>query len=298
MLAGPTASGKSGIALLLAEKYGLEIVTADAMQVYRGMDIGTAKPTLAEQRRVKHHVLDVVTPAESYSVAAYVAHAHSAIAAILERGSVPVVVGGTGFYLRALREGLPTVPEADAAVQAPLWSAVERGRLPELMAELEALAPIDAARAGANPRRVVRNLEVLRRTGRPPSAFEYTAPRYSFDLLVLAPPAAALTPRIVERTKAMFAAGLVGEVSRLLEEFPAQGTALQAIGYKEVVGHVRGGITVSEASESVTSATLRYAKRQRTWFKAEKGATVVEAAGADALPMVEAWLVSLLDGRG
>ncbi|HET8984184.1 MAG TPA: tRNA dimethylallyltransferase, partial [Trueperaceae bacterium] len=174
----------------------------------------------------------------------------------------------------------------------------ERGRLPELMAELEALAPIDAARAGANPRRVVRNLEVLRRTGRPPSAFEYTAPRYSFDLLVLAPPPAALTPRIVERTKAMFAAGLVGEVSRLLEEFPAQGTALQAIGYKEVVDHVRGAITVSEASESVTSATLRYAKRQRTWFKAEKGATVVEAAGADALPMVEAWLVSLLDQRG
>jgi tRNA dimethylallyltransferase len=298
MLAGPTASGKSGIALVLAEKHGLEIVTADAMQVYRGMDIGTAKPTLEEQRRVRHHVLDVVTPAESYSVAAYVAHAHSAIAAILERGSVPIIVGGTGFYLRALREGLPTVPEADPAVQAPLWTAVEQGRLPELVAELEALAPIDAARAGANPRRVVRNLEVLRRTGRPPSAFTYTEPLYSFDLLVLSPPPAALASRIIERSKAMFDAGLVSEVSRLLEAFPAPGTALQAIGYKEVVDHIRGGITVGEALESVTSATLRYAKRQRTWFKAEKGATLVEAAGADALPIVEAWLVSLLGEKG
>jgi tRNA dimethylallyltransferase len=298
MLAGPTASGKSGIALALAEKHGLEIVSADAMQVYRGMDIGTAKPTLAEQRLVRHHVLDVVTPAESYSVAAYVAHAHSAIASILERGSIPFVVGGTGFYLRALRDGLPTVPEADAAVQAPLWAVVEQGRLAELMAELEDLAPTDAARAGANPRRVVRNLEVLRRTGKPPSAFAYTPPRYAFDLLVLAPSPATLAPRIIERAEAMFDAGLVDEVRRLLAAFPAKGTALQAIGYKEVVDHVRGGSTVREAIDSVTDATLRYAKRQRTWFKAEKGATVVEAAGADALPAVEAWLVSVLGGRG
>lgn len=298
MLAGPTASGKSSIALALAEAHGLEIVTADAMQVYRGMDIGTAKPTAAEQRRVKHHVLDVVTPAESFSVAAYVEHAHSAIAAILERGSVPLVVGGTGFYLRALRDGLPTVPQADLAVQAPLWAAVEQGRLSELLAELASVAPADAARAGANPRRVVRSLEVLRRTGKPPSAFPFTAPRYSFDLLVLAPPSATLVPRIAERARAMFDAGLVNEVSRLLQDHPLQGTALQAIGYKEVVDYVRGQSTLGETIDRVTSATLRYAKRQRTWFNAESGATVVEAAGAGAFPQVEAWLLSLLDQLG
>jgi len=298
MLAGPTASGKSGIALALAEAHGLEIVSADAMQVYRGMDIGTAKPTAAERKLVKHHLLDIVTPAESFSVAAYVEHAHDAIAAILERGSLPLVVGGTGFYLRALRDGLPTVPEADTAAQAPLWAAVEQGRLPELMTELASVAPADAARAGSNPRRVVRSLEVLRRTGRPPSAFTYTAPRYSFDLLVLAPPPATLVPRITARTRTMFDAGLVNEVARLLQEYPLQSTALQAIGYKEVVGHVRGRTTLSEAIDRVTSATLRYAKRQRTWFKAERGATVVEAAGADAYPKVEAWLLSLLDKLG
>ena len=294
MLAGPTASGKSSIALALAEAHGMEIVSADAMQIYRGMDVGTAKPTPAERARVRHHLLDVVTPAESFSVAAYVEHAHAAIAAILERGSVPLVVGGTGFYLRALRDGLPTVPQADPAAQAPLWAAVEQGRLSELMAELASVAPADAARAGVNPRRVVRSLEVLRRTGKPPSAYPYTAPRYPFDLLVLAPPPTALAPRIIERAKAMFDAGLVAEVSRLLREFPEQGTALQAIGYKEVVGHVRGESTLAEALERVTSATLRYAKRQRTWFKTERGATVVEAAGAEAFPAVAAWLSSLI----
>ena len=294
MLAGPTASGKSSIALTLAEEHGLELVSADAMQVYRGMDVGTAKPTRAERARVRHHVLDVVTPAESFSVAAYVEHAHAAIAAILERGSLPLVVGGTGFYLRALRDGLPAVPEADPAAQAPLWAAVEQGRLADLIAELGRSAPADAARAGANPRRVVRSLEVLRRTGRPPSAYPYTAPRYSFDLLVLAPPPSTLVPRITERAKAMFEAGLVAEVASLLREFPVQATALQAIGYKEVVSHVTGESTLLEAVERVTNATLRYAKRQRTWFKAERGATLVEAAGAEAYPAVEAWLLSLI----
>src|SRR5688572_17503827 len=119
MLAGPTASGKSGLAMTLAEAHGLEIVSADAMQVYVGMDIGTAKPSVAERATVRHHVIDVVTPAETFSVAAYVERAHAAIAAILERGEVPLVVGGTGFYLRALREGLPTTPQADVAAQAP-----------------------------------------------------------------------------------------------------------------------------------------------------------------------------------
>jgi len=297
MLAGQTASGKSSIALELAEAHGLEIVTADAMQVYRGMDIGTAKPSAVEQRRVKHHLIDLVTPAESFSVAAYVEHAHSTIAAILERGSVPLVAGGTGFYLRALRQGLPTVPAADPEVQAPLWDEVERGRLSHLMAELAAVAPTDALRAGANPRRVVRSLEVLKRTGKPPSAFPYTAPRYSFSMLVLAPPPATLAERIAARTQTMFEAGLVAEVARLLEEYPVQATAFQAIGYKEVVDHVRGSCTLAEAIDRVTTATLRYAKRQRTWFKAEQGTTIVAAAGTKALPEVEEWLSALLGGR-
>ena len=294
MLAGPTASGKSGLAMALAAKHGLEIVSADAMQVYRGMDIGTAKPTLDEQRRVPHHLIDVVSPAETFSVAAYVEMAHAAIAATLARGSVPLVVGGTGFYLRALREGLPTVPEADPAAQAPLWTAVEEGGLSALMAELRERAPVDADRAGANPRRVVRSLEVLRRTGEPPSAFPFTTPRYQFALLVLEPPVEELTRRIEERGRAMFEAGLVREVEGLLREHPVQPTALQAIGYKEVVAHLRGAATLPEAVDDVIRATTRYAKRQRTWFRAERDATVVRSAGEAALPHVEAWLEGVL----
>src|SRR5690606_1996982 len=195
-------------------------------------------------------------PAETFSVAAYVERAHAAIAAILERGEVPLVVGGTGFYLRALREGLPTTPQADVAAQAPLWEEVEQGRLAGLMTELRDRAPVDADRAGATPRRVVRSLEVLRRTGKPPSAFPYTAPRYSFSMLVLAPPPATLAERIAARTQTMFEAGLVAEVARLLEEYPDQATAFQAIGYKEVVDHVRGSCTLAEAIDRVTTATL------------------------------------------
>lgn len=298
MLAGPTASGKSAIALVLAERYGLEIVSADAMQVYIGMDIGTAKPTADERRRVPHHLIDVITPAQSFSVAAYVERAHVAIAAILERGSVPLVVGGTGFYLRALREGLPTVPEADPTAQDPLWKEVERGRLTTLMAELRQHAPVDAERAGANPRRVVRALEVVRRTGRPPSEFPFTAPVYRFAHLVLQPPVEDLTRRIAERARTMFEAGLVAEVESLLRDHPVQSTALQAIGYKEVVQHVRGNSTLTEAIDAVTRATVRYAKRQRTWFRAEKDAVVVNAVGSAALREVESWLLTVLSEHG
>ena len=298
MLAGPTASGKSAIAMVLAETHGLEIVSADAMQVYIGMDIGTAKPTTDERTRVPHHLIDVITPAQSFSVAAYVERAHAAIAAILDRGSVPLVVGGTGFYLRALREGLPTVPEADPAAQDPLWKEVERGRLTVLMAELRERAPVDAERAGANPRRVVRTLEVMRRTGRPPSEFPFTAPAYRFAHLVLQPPVEELTQRIAERTTAMFEAGLVAEVESLLRDHPGQSTALQAIGYKEVVEHVRGNSTLTEAVDAVTRATVRYAKRQRTWFRAEKDAVVVSAAGSGALRDVESWLLTVIAEHG
>jgi len=268
----------------LAEALGLEIVNADAMQVYRGMDIGTAKPTAAEQARVRHHVIDVVTPAEAYSVARYVDDAHYAIADVLARDKLPLLVGGTGFYVRALRAGLPTAPPADAAAQAPLWQAVEQGRLDELIAELRAASPSDAERAAGNPRRVVRSLEVLRRTGRPPSTFPFTEPRFSFDLFVLAPPTGELRPRIVRRARKQFEDGLVEEVAGLLREYPRQPTALQAIGYKEVAELLRGKATLADAMERVVNATARYAKRQRTWFRSERGASVWPFTGEQAEP--------------
>ena len=282
MIAGPTASGKSAVAMALAESFDLEIVNADAMQVYRGMDIGTAKPSLDEQERVRHHVIDVVTPADAYSVARYVEDAHLAIEDVLARGKLPLVVGGTGFYLRALREGLPTAPPADEVAQSPLWQAVEQGRLEDLIAELRAASPIDAERAAGNPRRVVRSLEILRRSGRPPSAFPFTEPHFEFTLHVLAPPTTELRSRIGRRARRQFEDGLVVEVTDLLRRYPTQPTALQAIGYKEVARYLRGEVTLDLAKEDVVNASARYAKRQRTWFRAERDAQIWKFTGEQA----------------
>ncbi len=292
-LVGPTASGKSAAAALLAEELGLEVVSADAMQVYRGLDIGTAKPNAEEQRRVRHHLIDVVDPDERFSVARYVELAEQAIADVLARGRVPLVVGGTGFYLRALREGVPTAPEADPVRQAPLWRAVEEGRLDELVAELAAASPADAERAARNPRRVVRSLEVLRATGKPPSAFPYTEPRFRYVVFVLDPPPTELRRRIARRARRQFEAGLVDEVRALLARYPDLPTARQSIGYKEVVAHVRGEATLEEAVQAVTVATARYAKRQRTWFRREPDVHRLPMTGEEAVPLLRERLRAL-----
>lgn len=298
MLAGPTASGKSAAAFRLALSHDLEIVSADAMQVYRGMDIGTAKPPPVEREQVPHHLIDVVSPAEPFSVADYVRLAEAAIAAILSRGRLPLVTGGTGFYLGALRRGLPTVPPADRQAQAPMWREVEQGGLPTLMAELARLSPQDAARAGSNPRRVVRSLEVLRKTGKPPSSYPLKPPRYRYQLQLLMPSSDLLRQRIAARAATMFEQGLVEEVAGLLERYPQQPTALQAIGYKEVAQHLRGEISLQEAQVAVESATRRYAKRQRTWFRAEPEALMITATGEEAATSLDRWLAPLTAALG
>jgi len=294
VLAGPTASGKSALALELGEAFGLEVVSADAMMVYRGMDIGTAKPPLEERGRVPHHLVDIVAPDESFSVAAFVVRAEAAIADVLGRGRLPLVVGGTGFYIRALSEGLPTLPPADPEVQKALWARLEREGLDTLIGALESRSPADAARAQRNPRRVVRALEVLERTGRPPASFPRTAPRFLFDKRVLTPSAEVLAGRIEARTRGMFRAGLVEEVRSLLARYPASTTAMQAIGYKEVRDHLQGRLSLGEAEREVTQATLRYAKRQRTWFRGEPGARTLCGDPSDELGALRAWLEALL----
>ncbi len=282
VLAAPTASGKSALALEFAQALPLEIVSADAMMVYKGMDIGTAKPTVAERRSVPHHLIDIVSPDEPFSVADYVKRAEAAVAAVLERGKLPLIVGGTGFYIRALSEGLPTVPPADTDVQARLWARLKREGLDALVDELDAFSPEDSRRAQRNPRRVVRALEILERTGRAPSSFAKEVPRFRYDKAVLLPDVDLLSTRIALRTERMFGAGLTEEVRGLLERYPARPTATQAIGYKEVADYLEGRYTLREAKQAVTLVTVRYAKRQRTWFRKEPGAVrypIAEAAG-------------------
>lgn len=287
VLGGPTASGKSGLALGLAERFGFEIVSADAMMVYRGLDVGTAKPTPGERLRVPHHLIDVAAPDEAFSAARYVRLAEGAIAETLARGRLPLVVGGTGFYIRALTEGLPSAPAADPEAQRPLWERLGQRGLDALEAELSALSPDDARRAQRNPRRLVRALEIWGRTGRSPASFPPTPPRYRYSKRRLEPERGELAERITRRTAAMFAAGLVAEVGGLMARFPAATTAFQAIGYKEVRAALLGEYPLADAPEAVTRATLRYARRQQTWFSREPGMTRLEPGDASA------WLAEL-----
>ncbi len=286
VLAAPTAAGKTAAALRLAAHpagCGLEVIVADAMQVYRGLDVASAKPTADERARVPHHALDLVAPHEPFSVAAWVAAAEVAIDDVRARGGRPLVVGGTGFYVAALADGLPTTPPSDPAHRAALEAELTERGLDALDAELRTAAPEDAARAQRNPRRVVRALEVLRATGRPPSSYPAAPARFAVRTFVALPTPGRLVERVRARVAAMVATGLVDEVARLLASVPPEATLWQAIGPKELAPALRGQRSLTDALADVADATLRYAKRQRTWFAKRPAAAERHADVLDAL---------------
>lgn len=295
LLGAPTASGKSAVALRLARRFGLELVSADAMQVYRGLDVGTAKPTPEERALVRHHLIDVVSPQQPFSVAAWVALAEAAIVDADARGVRCLVVGGTGFYLMALAEGLPTTPPADPGAQAPFWERLEREGVSALERELAAVAPEDAVRAQRNPRRLVRSLEVLARTGRPPSAFPRRTPRVAADRTWLIPSLEALEPRIEARARAMLSGGLIVESAAL--DAASLATASQAIGYAEAAAVARGEMGMDEALTAIVTATRRYARRQRTWFRRHAAERRLASLAAPAEPILAAWLSAATSDR-
>ncbi len=270
-LVGPTASGKSAVALALAEKRGGEIISVDSMQVYRGLDIGTAKPSAAERARVPHHLIDVVELTEAFDAAKFVEQARRAEQGIRARGRTPIFCGGTGLYLKALLEGLGDAPPSDSALRR----ALEATPLEELLRELEQRDPVTYERIDRqNPRRVIRALEVIRLTGKPFSAQRATWSSSStlnsqpLTLFGLKRTAADLHARINARVEEMFARGLVEETQRLLamglERNP---TAMQAIGYRQVVEHLSGARSLAETVELVKIKTRQFAKRQMTWFR-------------------------------
>lgn len=268
-LAGPTGSGKSAAALALFERVGrrrLEIISADALQGYRGFDIGTAKPSAAERAEVPHHLFDHLDPSEPLDVVAWCAAAEKAIAAVQARGATPLLVGGSGFYLSALADGRPSTPRSDPALRAELEAELAERGLEALERELAAAAPHDAAAAQHNPRRVLRALEVLRSSGRPPSAFPPLPPRTAVRSFIALPEWGALEARLEARLDAMLAAGWLDEVAGLLERVPPTAPAWQAIGYRELAAVVSGSATLASARAEVLLTTRRYAKRQRTYF--------------------------------
>lgn len=263
---GPTATGKSDLGLALAERLGGEVVNADAMQLYRGLDIGTAKLSPAERRGVPHHLLDVLEPTEDATVAAYQRDARAAVAGIAARGRRPVVVGGSGLYVRALLDRIE-FPGTDPEVRARLEARVEAEGARALHAELAAVDPVAAESIGPrNARRIVRALEVVALTGRPYSAnlpgHDYAVPAVQIGLDC---DRAVLDARVAARVDRMWEAGLVDEVRRLLERGIGR-TAARAVGYAEVIAALRGDTTLDEARAQVVAGTRRLARKQMGWF--------------------------------
>jgi tRNA dimethylallyltransferase len=272
-IVGPTATGKSSIALELAADLGGEIVNADSRQIYRGMDIGTAKPSLEDRRRVRHHLYDIADPADSYSLALYVRHAREVLESLWAKGSFAWLVGGTGQYIWALLEAW-TVPEVppDDAFRAKLADEAKTGGTAVLHDRLAAVDPVAAERIDPNNvRRIIRALEVHEQTGVPISEWQKKgAPDFEFLLFGVDMPNAELDPRIESRVDAMFASGFVDEVRDLLDSgLPADAPAMSSIGYGEVARHLAGELTLQEARDETVRATRRLVRRQRQWFRSD-----------------------------
>ena len=283
-IVGPTGSGKTVLAMTVAEHLDAEIVNADSRQLYLGMDIGTAKPSAKERRRVPHHLIDVRTPDQPLDVAEFVTLARATIADIARRGRRALVVGGSGFYLRALRGGIFEGPAASEEIRRELAAvAAERGT-PFLHDELAKVDPPSASRVQRNDLyRIVRALEVYRITGVPISVHQqrHAFAQREFDTLTIAleVPRERLYENINTRFDAMIAEGFVDEVRRLLEQgFSPERPPLSTIGYREIAAHVRGEMTLETAVELAKRKTRHFAKRQLTWFRHEPEVTWVDAS--------------------
>ena len=271
---GPTASGKTALAVELCLRRGGEVVSADSMQIYRGMDIATAKPTEAEMRGVPHHMIDFIDPGEDFSVARYCELARPIIASVYDRGHLPVVAGGTGLYIDSLLGNVDFAEaQADPALRAELNAQLDAEGLDAMLALLRAFDPESAERlsVGRNPQRVIRAIEVYRLTGLTQTklnAMQTSAPSPYRTLRIglKASDRAYLYDRIGRRVDAMLEAGLVEEARRFYSA-DLGSTAPAAIGYKELLPYLRGDLPLDTCVESLKRATRRYAKRQLTWFR-------------------------------
>ncbi len=275
---GPTAGGKTALSIALAKRLGGEIISCDSMQIYRGMDIGTAKPDEKERAGIVHHLIDIADPAEPFSVMDYVTAAERAVSEILSRGKLPIFCGGTGLYLDAfLRGGLSETPAGDPALRAELAERAATQGVEQLHAELAAADPESAAAIHKNNvRRVIRALEIYLLTGVPKSEWDRRSQalscRYRAAVVGLRfNDRALLFDRIERRVDLMLEQGLIEEIRALMRAgiFDSSPTAAAAIGYKELLPFVRGECELSLAVEELKTATRRYAKRQITWFSAK-----------------------------
>lgn len=284
-LTGPTAAGKTAVGLGLAERIGAEIISLDSMTLYRGMDIGTAKPTAEDQARVPHHLLDLVPPTDDFSLAEYLDAAHEKISDIKSRGKEVLFVGGTALYLKSLLRGVYQGPPPDWDFRQAIEVELAKVGLPELHKRLMVIDPLLAAKLHPNDkRRIIRALEVFRVTGQPLSHrqthFDEGRPAVECKVFVLSWPRDELHRRIDARVDAMFAAGLVDEVRGLIKNYGTLSrTASQAVGYREVMEHIAApASSLSGCIELVKARTRQFARRQETWFRGLSECTFVPQA--------------------
>jgi tRNA dimethylallyltransferase len=296
VITGPTASGKTALAVELARGWDGELIGADSVQVYRGFDIGSSKPTPDELQGVRHHLLDVREPGDELDAAGFAALADAAIAEVRQRGKLPIVVGGSGLWLRALLRGLVELPAVDPALRSALLAEADQLGAAALHARLAGVDPLAASKIHPNDVvRITRALEVHAQTGQPLGALRAEhalgAPRYRALRVILDWPNEALYPRIAQRTAEMFARGFVDEVRGLLERYPAA-RALGAVGYREVVAHLEHATELAATIAEVERATRIYARRQRTWLNNEPGERL--AANPSQLEDVRARLAAFV----
>ena len=277
VICGPTASGKTALSIALAKAFDGEVVSADSMQIYRRMDIGTAKPTKQEMDGVPHHMLDVAEPGEAYSVSRYVEEATACVEDILARGKLPIVCGGTGLYIDGLIRGTDYQPAGtDNGIREQLEGEWEAQGAEEMMARLAAVDPDSAARLYlSDKRRILRALEVYLATGETITVHNARTkeipPRYEAIMIGLnTEPRQILYDRIDRRVGIMLEQGLLQEVQSLLEDGLLEGTAAQAIGYKELLAYFRGEMTLETAADLIRQKSRNYAKRQLTWFRRDE----------------------------
>lgn len=294
---GPTASGKSDVAMAVAaEVSGVEIVVVDAMQVYRGMDIGTAKPTAGDRAAIRHHLLDLVDPADDFTVTQFVDAARTALGDIAERGATPLLVAGTGLYLRALTDPMD-VPGTWPEVRLDLERRADVDGVPVLHAELAALDPVAATKMEpTNRRRVVRALEVTLGSGRPFSSYGPGLDHYPptpYRMVGLRWPREVLRDRVATRVDRMMDTGLLDEVRGLLDRPGGLSrTAHQALGYKELIDHLEGRCGLDDAVDTIVRRTRQFAVRQERWFRRDPRVVWVDVRAnpvAEVAPMVGEW---------
>ena len=286
VICGPTGVGKTAAAVHLAGRLAIEVVSADSRQVYRGMDVATGKPTAAEQAAVPHHLLDVIQPDERYHAARFRREAISSIDAIRARGRLPVVVGGTGLYIRALLKGLDAAPPADPALRARLEAVAAVSGVPALHGQLAALDPAAAQRLHPNDRvRIIRAIEKRNSGAGDEGSWARAVSPWQVLLFGLCQERGALNRQLEERARGMFSSGMMDEVTRLLGAgYDESSPGMAGIGYRQVAAVARGRMTEAEALGLMVRDTRRYAKRQMTWFAREatlRWLDVDETGGAE-----------------